>query len=121
MGFDGHYAYNHDDTYFDHEVMFLLTSMDPIIHQLAEQHRFGEIDLTKRWPVYWFINGRAAPDDLAERLRRLAAAPALQLHAAHVAGPEVAGADPRRRLRTSTRSTCTATTTTRSPATAGCC
>jgi manganese oxidase len=37
-----------------------------MIHQLAEQNRFGEIDLTQRWPVYWFINGRAAPDDLAE-------------------------------------------------------
>jgi manganese oxidase len=60
------YAYNHADTRFDHEVLFLLTSMDPLIHQLVEQNRFGEIDLTQRWPVYWFINGRAAPDDLAE-------------------------------------------------------
>jgi hypothetical protein len=59
------YAYNHADTAFDHEVMFLLTSMDPVIHQLVEQHRFAEVDLTQRWPVYWFINGRAAPDDLA--------------------------------------------------------
>lgn len=59
------YAYNHADTSFDHEVMFLLTSIDPYIHQLAEQNRLGEIDLTVRWPVYWFINGRAAPDDLA--------------------------------------------------------
>jgi hypothetical protein len=59
------YAYDHPDTGFDHEVMFLLTSMDPAIHQLAEQDRFDEIDLTARWPVYWFINGRAAPDDLA--------------------------------------------------------
>jgi len=59
------YAYNHTDTFFDHEYMFLLTSMDPLIHQLVEQHRFNEVDLTARWPVYWFINGRAAPDDLA--------------------------------------------------------
>jgi len=62
------YAYDRPDTAFDHEVMFLLTSMDPVIHQLAEQNRFGEIDLTARWPVYWFINGRAAPDDLANPL-----------------------------------------------------
>ena len=60
------YAYNHVDTSFDHEYMFLLSSMDPSVHQLAEQNRFGEIDMTARWPVYWFINGRAAPDDLAE-------------------------------------------------------
>jgi hypothetical protein len=36
--------------------------MDPIIHQLAEQGRFAEIDMTEYYPVYWFINGRAAPD-----------------------------------------------------------
>lgn len=60
------WAYNHPDTSFDHEYMFLLTSMDPLVHQLAEQNRFGEIDLAQRWPVYWFINGRAAPDDLAD-------------------------------------------------------
>jgi manganese oxidase len=59
------HAYNHTGTYFDHETMFLLTSMDPHIHQLAEQNRFEEINMTARWPVYWFINGRAAPDDLA--------------------------------------------------------
>ena len=64
MGSD--YAYNHADTYFDHEYLFLLTSMDPVIHQLAEQNRFDEIDMTSRWPVYWFINGRTAPDDLAQ-------------------------------------------------------
>jgi len=62
MGED--HAYNHARTRFDHEYLFLLTSMDPMIHQLAEQDRFGEIDMTARWPVYWFINGRAAPDDL---------------------------------------------------------
>lgn len=60
------YAYNHADTAFDHEVMFLLSSLDPNIHVLAEQNRFGEIDLTARWPVYWMINGRTAPDDLVE-------------------------------------------------------
>jgi FtsP/CotA-like multicopper oxidase with cupredoxin domain len=58
------FAYNHADTSFDHEVMYLLTSIDPKIHYLAEQNRFAEIDLTARWPVYWFINGRSAPDDL---------------------------------------------------------
>ncbi len=59
-------AYNHADTRFDHEYLFLLTSMDPTIHQLAEMGRFDEIDITTYFPVYWFINGRAAPDDLAD-------------------------------------------------------
>jgi FtsP/CotA-like multicopper oxidase with cupredoxin domain len=58
------WAYHSAETAFDHEVMFLLSSMDPHIHTLAEQNRFDEIDLNARWPVYWFINGRAAPDDL---------------------------------------------------------
>jgi FtsP/CotA-like multicopper oxidase with cupredoxin domain len=58
------WAYADASTSFNHEVLFLLSSMDPTIHQLAEQNRFGEINLTARWPVYWFINGRAAPDDL---------------------------------------------------------
>ncbi len=56
------HAYNDPDTFFDHEYLFLLTQMDPIIHQLAEQNRFAEIDMTEYYPVYWFINGRAAPD-----------------------------------------------------------
>ena len=59
------YAYNLD-TGFDHEYLFLLTSMDPGVHALAEQGRFAEIDMTEYYPVYWFINGRAAPDDLAD-------------------------------------------------------
>jgi FtsP/CotA-like multicopper oxidase with cupredoxin domain len=62
------HAYNDVGTAFDHEYLFLLTQMDPIIHQLAEQGRFAEIDMTSYWPVYWFINGRAAPDTLAAPL-----------------------------------------------------
>jgi FtsP/CotA-like multicopper oxidase with cupredoxin domain len=58
------WAYNDAGTSFDHENLFLLSSMDPLIHEKAEMGLFNEIDLTKRWPVYWFINGRAAPDDL---------------------------------------------------------
>ena len=64
IGLDEGFAYNHESTAFDHEYLFLLSSMDPFIHQQAEQGLFDEIDLTARWPVYWFINGRAAPDDL---------------------------------------------------------
>jgi FtsP/CotA-like multicopper oxidase with cupredoxin domain len=64
MGED--YAYNHADTQFDHEYLFLLSSIDPTVHMLAEQGRFSEIDMTTYHPVYWFINGRAAPDDLAD-------------------------------------------------------
>ncbi|MFC1845221.1 multicopper oxidase domain-containing protein [Thermodesulfobacteriota bacterium] len=58
-------AYSSAETYFDYEYLFMLTSMDPSIHHLASQGRFTEIDMTERLAVYWFINGRAAPDDLA--------------------------------------------------------
>jgi hypothetical protein len=65
-GFDGNsHAYNHAASAFDHEYLFLLTSMDPNIHIEAEQGNFSGIDFNARWPVYWFINGRTAPDDLA--------------------------------------------------------
>ncbi|GAB6193599.1 multicopper oxidase domain-containing protein [Desulfocastanea catecholica] len=59
-------AYNSADTSFDHEVLFLLTSIDPLIHQLAEQNRFAEINMAERTAVYWMINGRAAPDVLVD-------------------------------------------------------
>jgi FtsP/CotA-like multicopper oxidase with cupredoxin domain len=60
------HAYNDATTRFDHEYLFLLTSMDPGVHAQVEQGLFTEIDMTEYYPVYWFINGRAGPDDLAD-------------------------------------------------------
>ncbi|BBO85621.1 hypothetical protein DSCO28_61870 [Desulfosarcina ovata subsp. sediminis] len=65
-GMGENYAYNDATTQFDHEYLFLMTQMDPVVHQLVEQGRFSEVDLTHYWPVYWFFNGRAGPDDLAD-------------------------------------------------------
>jgi FtsP/CotA-like multicopper oxidase with cupredoxin domain len=59
------HAYNHPDTEFDHEYLFMLTEMDPNIHHLVAEGRLDEVDTTERYPVYWFVNGRAAPDTLA--------------------------------------------------------
>jgi FtsP/CotA-like multicopper oxidase with cupredoxin domain len=59
-------AYEHSDTAFDHEYLFLLTEMDDKIHSLVEQGRISEANTTKRWPVYWFINGRTGPDTMLE-------------------------------------------------------
>jgi FtsP/CotA-like multicopper oxidase with cupredoxin domain len=64
------YAYNHLDTQFDRETLFLLSEMDPRIHQVVET--FGPAGLAgtnylaNYLPVLWFINGRAAPDTMAE-------------------------------------------------------
>jgi FtsP/CotA-like multicopper oxidase with cupredoxin domain len=57
-------AYNHADTAFDHEYLFLITDFDPIIHRMVDQGQRSAIDLTKRFAVYWFLNGRNAPDTL---------------------------------------------------------
>ena len=56
-------AYNHMDSQYDREFLFFLSEMDPYIH-LAVQ--FGQVqDTTTFWPVYWFINGRTAPDTMS--------------------------------------------------------
>ncbi|MHC4388648.1 MAG: cupredoxin domain-containing protein [Planctomycetota bacterium] len=57
-------AYNHPDARYDYEYLFLLTEMDPVIHELAQCGKWDQIDLTNYWPVLWFINGRNAPDTM---------------------------------------------------------
>ena len=66
-------AYGHADTRFDHEYLFLLTEMDPLIHQqVGLQVAAGQpgqpvnvdVDTSVYKPVNWFINGRNAPDTL---------------------------------------------------------
>ncbi len=60
------YAYNSADTLWDREFLFLLTDMDPRIHEAVEfgQVNLAETYLTERFAVYWFINGRVAPDNM---------------------------------------------------------
>jgi len=56
-------AYNHADSAYDREILFLLSEMDVNHQEIVE---FGDpIDTTSFWPVYWFINGRNAPDTMA--------------------------------------------------------
>lgn len=57
-------AYNHPDTRYDHEYLFVLSEMDPAIHYKVE---FGQaVDNNNYKPVLWFINGRNAPDTMAD-------------------------------------------------------
>lgn len=58
-------AYEHAGSVYNHEYLFLLTELDPVIHHAVEFGLMGQIDNTTYWPVYWFINGRAAPDTMA--------------------------------------------------------
>lgn len=57
-------AYNHAATVFDQEFLFLLTEIDPDVHDAVEAGRPARADMTAFWPVYWFINGRCAPDTM---------------------------------------------------------
>lgn len=55
-------AYEHMDSMYDREFLFLETDMDHRIHELVEQGRMNEVDNTTWFPYYWFFNGRNAPD-----------------------------------------------------------
>jgi hypothetical protein len=57
-------AYNHPSTAYGHEYLFLLTEIDPNIHELVEFNQLNNIDNTAYLPAYWLLNGRAAPDTL---------------------------------------------------------
>jgi len=59
-------AYAHAATSYDHEYLFLLTEMDPVIHNLVDTGLIDLVDNTTARPVLWFINGRNAPDTLAD-------------------------------------------------------
>jgi FtsP/CotA-like multicopper oxidase with cupredoxin domain len=61
-------AYGHPDSAYDMEYLFLLTEMDPRIHQLVEFMGPAALEgtdyLSDYFPNYWFINGRCAPDTM---------------------------------------------------------
>jgi len=59
-------AYYHPSTSYDREFLFLLTEMDPVVHDLVAAGQIDKVDTTKFWPNYWFINGRNAPDTLLD-------------------------------------------------------
>ncbi|MFA6901563.1 MAG: multicopper oxidase domain-containing protein [Gallionellaceae bacterium] len=65
-----HQAYAHPDTAFAREHLFVLTEIDPLIHQQVEsQVALGlpvSVDTSMYHPVLWFINGRNAPDTLLD-------------------------------------------------------
>jgi FtsP/CotA-like multicopper oxidase with cupredoxin domain len=60
------YAYDHADTAYEREYLFLLTEMVPDIHRLVEFGEFNKIDTSDYFAKSWFINGRNAMDDMAE-------------------------------------------------------
>jgi FtsP/CotA-like multicopper oxidase with cupredoxin domain len=57
-------AYGHPDTAYDHEYLFLLSEMDPFIHDLVASGFADSTDNTSWDGRFWFINGRNAMDTL---------------------------------------------------------
>jgi len=56
------FAYNHADSAFDREYLFVLSEIDHRFHQSVRFGRTNQIDNTAVFPVYWFVNGRAGFD-----------------------------------------------------------
>ena len=57
-------AYDHPDSAYDREILFLLSEMDPTIHDLVEFGQTAMVDTSTYHPYYWFINGRTGPDTM---------------------------------------------------------
>jgi hypothetical protein len=62
-------AYEHADSAYDREFLFLHSEMDPRIHRLVELRGVAALDATSYlsdyFSNYWFHNGRTAPDTMA--------------------------------------------------------
>ena len=58
------YAYDHADTHFDREYLYIFTEMDPKIHRYVEGGDWTSVDTTAYYPTNWFFNGRNWPDIL---------------------------------------------------------
>lgn len=59
-------AYGTPDSAYDHEYLFLLSEMDPFIHDLVDFGFMNLVDNTEAFPVFWFINGRNGVDTLSD-------------------------------------------------------
>ena len=57
-----HYAYDHEDTAYNHEYLYLVTEIDVKMHDLVEGGNLAQVDTTTWYPVTWMVNGRAFPD-----------------------------------------------------------
>ena len=64
-----HAAYNHPDTCYDREYMYLLSEIDYDLHRAVELQSTGpgpiKLPLGTYTSEYWLMNGRAAPDTMA--------------------------------------------------------
>lgn len=59
-------AYASPASAFDYEYLFVITEMDPTVHNDIDLGRYALVDNTDWVSTYWFFNGRNFPDTLAE-------------------------------------------------------
>lgn len=57
-------AYQDPISTFDHEYLFILSEMDPKIHDEMDFGRADKVDTTGYASVLWYVNGRNGPDTL---------------------------------------------------------
>jgi FtsP/CotA-like multicopper oxidase with cupredoxin domain len=57
-------AYNDSTSQYDHEYLYILSEIDPVVHQDVEFGLWQFVDNTVSNSTLWFINGRLAPDTL---------------------------------------------------------
>ena len=81
-------AYATPESAYDQEYLFLLSEIDSTIHDMVEQQGVAALDrsgkLASPFANYWFINGRNAPDTMAEpNLGRLPTQPYNSLPRTH--------------------------------------
>lgn len=57
-------AYGHPGTRYDHEYLFVLTDLDPHLHDAVFQGQIDEYTSHRVMTTLWFINGRNGPDTM---------------------------------------------------------
>jgi hypothetical protein len=57
-------AYEHPDSTYDREYLFVFSEMDPRIHRLVRFRCLHLVDNSIYFPNYFFINGRSSPDTM---------------------------------------------------------
>ena len=57
-------AYNDTKTQYDREYLYILSEIDPAVHQAVEFGLMDQVDNTVSNSTLWFVNGRNAPDTL---------------------------------------------------------
>lgn len=55
-------AYGVAESEFDYEYLYVLSDIDPVVHELVRDGKMEEAKNTDAHAVYWMMNGRAGPD-----------------------------------------------------------